>query len=496
MFIVYVLVLLVVSLSVYERFCRRGRLRAKVPGPTYWPLVGNTLETLIPHDKLFIYLRTLNKKYGDVVGFGALDIVAINIYNPNDIEKILSSTKYIEKQQPYTFLRGWLGEGLLTSYGKKWQRRRKLLTPAFHFNILRRFFRTFEEETEELLKKVEAEVSNERTDIGKLISNMTLKAVCKTAMGTSMNEGIQALSAKYFDAIQNLGAILVRRICTLWLFVDFTYQFTSYARKEQKILKDLHGFTRDVIRQRKTYLKQNPSILNLDYDDETNKKGRLAMLDLLIQNQNEGGIDDEEIREEVDTFMFRGHDTTSMALTFFIMRLADEPQIQEKIYQEMKSIFGDSDRPATMEDIKEMKYLECCIKESLRIYPSVHYIARYVTEDVELGGYTVPANSIIQIHIYDLHRREDLYPEPERFVPERFSPENCVNRHPYAYIPFSAGPRNCIGQKFAMLEMKTLVSSILRKYRLEPVTRHKDIVFVSELVLRSRDPIYVKFCSR
>ncbi|CAH2234756.1 cytochrome P450 4C1-like [Pararge aegeria] len=485
-----------VVLCIYHRFSRRGRLRAKIPGPTYWPIIGNTMDIILPQDKLFLYLRTLHKKYGDTVGLGALDISSVMICNPNDIEKILSSTKFIEKQQPYTFLRGWLGEGLLTSYGKKWHQRRKLLTPAFHFNILKRFFRTIEEETEVFLESLAAEVENENTDIVQLISNMTLRTVCKTAMGTSMNEGIQSLSTKYFNAIQKLGAILIQRSCKVWLFLDFTYRLTQTAREEKKVLQDLHGFTRDVIQQRKSYLKDNPSILNLDSDEDINKKGRLAMLDLLIQNQNEGGIDDEGIREEVDTFMFRGHDTTSMALVFFIMRLADEPEIQDKIYEELKSIFGNSDRPPTMEDLKEMRYLECCIKESLRLYPSVHFIGRYVREEVELGGYMVPADSIVSIHIYDVHHRPDIYPEPERFIPERFSPEKCLKRHPYAYIPFSAGPRNCIGQKFAMLETKTLMSSLLRKYRLEPVTRHSDVVFLTELVLRPKGPIYVKFCSR
>ncbi|XP_045768925.1 cytochrome P450 4C1-like isoform X1 [Maniola jurtina] len=486
----------IVVLCLYHRFSRRGRLRAKIPGPTYWPILGNSMNLILRQDKLFHYLRTLNKKYGDVVGFGAMDIVAVNIYNPNDIETILSSTKFIEKQQPYTFLKRWLGQGLLTSYGKKWQVRRKLLTPTFHFNILRKFFRTFEEETKIFLEKIEAEVGNEQTDIVQLVSNMTLRTVCKTAMGTSMKEDIQSISTKYFNAIQNIGAVLVKRTTRIWLFLDFPYQFTKEAREEKKVLQDLHSFTRDVIQQRKTYLRNNPSILNLDNDDDTNKKGRLAMLDLLIQNQNEGGIDDEGIREEVDTFMFRGHDTTAMALVFFMMRLAHEPEIQQKIYEEMQSMYGDSDRPPTMDDVKDMKYLDCCIKESLRLYPSVHYIARFVREDVELGGYTIPADSMIQIHIYDVHRRPDLYPDPERFVPERFLPENCLNRHPYAYIPFSAGPRNCIGQKFAMLEMKTLMSSLLRKYRLEPVTRQSDVVFISELVLRPKGPIYVKFCPR
>lgn len=162
----------------------------------------------------------------------------------------------------------------------------------------------------------------------------------------------------------------------------------------------------------------------------------------------------------------------------------------------MVSIFDTSDRNATMEDLKDMKYLECCIKETLRLYPSVHYMAREISEEIVLGGYTIPKDTICQIEIYDLHRRPDFFPDPDKFIPERFLPENSVDRHPFAFIPFSAGPRNCIGQKFAMLEIKTLISRLIRKYQFEPVTRSSDLKFYVDFVLKTSHPIYVRFRSR
>ncbi|XP_045533139.1 cytochrome P450 4c3-like [Pieris brassicae] len=219
------------------------------------------------------------------------------------------------------------------------------------------------------------------------------------------------------------------------------------------------------------------------------------MLDLLLQNEKDGNID--AIREEVDTFLFEGHDTTASALCFLIVEIANDTTVQNKIYDELTHIFGDTKRAPTMDDLAEMKYLECCIKESLRLYPSVPMISRYMTKEMQFGnGCKIPAESVCIICVYDVHRLPNLYPETEKFIPERFLPENTVDRHPFAYIPFSAGPRNCIGQKFAMLEIKPLISGLIRRFHVDPVTKTTDIRYKSDLVLRSTHPLYVQFKNR
>ncbi|KAF2891135.1 hypothetical protein ILUMI_15038, partial [Ignelater luminosus] len=117
----------------------------------------------------------------------------------------------------------------------------------------------------------------------------------------------------------------------------------------------------------------------------------------------------------------------------------------EKVVEELHSIFGDDkDRPETHRDLQGMKYLEAVIKETLRIYPTVPFFSRNVNEDIEYEGIILPKNATLQVFVYGLHRNPDVFPDPERFDPERFTQENQRNRHPYAYLPFSAGPRNCI----------------------------------------------------
>ena len=147
-----------------------------------------------------------------------------------------------------------------------------------------------------------------------------------------------------------------------------------------------------------------------------------------------------------------------MAFCFFL--LAQNQEDQKICIDELDEIFGDDERAPTMNDLRGMRYLEMCIKETMRLYPSVPLIARNLSEDVVMGKRILPAGSDVVILPYATHRLPHIYENPEKFVPERFSAENCEKRHPYAFLPFSAGPRNCIGHKFAIIEMKTVISKV------------------------------------
>lgn len=190
-------------------------------------------------------------------------------------------------------------------------------------------------------------------------------------------------------------------------------------------------------------------------------------------------------------YSFPGHDTTTAALSWTIFLIGSHPHVQQEIFEEQDAIFNGSDRPATLSDLNEMKYLERCIKEGLRLYPAVTKVGRTLSEDIQLDEYKIPKGCMIGIHIFFLHRDERFFPDPEKFDPDRFLPENTIGRHPFAYIPFSAGNRNCIGQKFAMNEEKSVLSSIFRNYRVTSVDSRENVKIVSELILRPLNGINV-----
>ncbi|CAM2113252.1 unnamed protein product [Caretta caretta] len=168
--------------------------------------------------------------------------------------------------------------------------------------------------------------------------------------------------------------------------------------------------------------------------EQSGSKKRRAFLDMLLNATDDKGnrLSYMDIREEVDTFMFEGHDTTAAAMSWAIYLLGCHPEAQKKVHRELDEVFGNSDRPVTMDDLKKLRYLECVIKEALRLFPSVPSFARTTSEDCHIRGFKIPKGTEVIIVTYALHRDPEVFPDPEEFRPERFFPENSSGRHIYA----------------------------------------------------------------
>ncbi|XP_063919121.1 cytochrome P450 4C1-like [Zophobas morio] len=467
-----------------------------LPGPPANDiLTGNLLYLYTTPDNVFKTLREWSKLYYPVYKTTCAHLGAANIVSPDDFETVLSTPIHMEKSFIYNMLHDWLGTGLLTSTGLKWQIRRKILTPAFHFSILQQFTAIFNEETEKLVKVFRQECDKPYINVTPHVTQFTLKTIAETAMGTKL-QFTSHKEISYKKSIFEMGELLLYRLLRTWLIYKFLYLFTSRYYIERKVIKHLHSFTDSVIAEREKNFKE--VVPPTENDDVYTGKKRLAMLDLLLTAKHkEGTIDDVGIREEVDTFMFEGHDTTSVALSFALMQIACHKDVQDRIVEEMGEVLGDLKKKPTCNDLQEMRYLERAIKEVLRMYPSVHFISRKLGEDmVTRCGHTISKGSMVNLHIYDLHHNPEIYPDPEKFDPDRFLPENSQTRHPFAYLPFSAGARNCIGKKFAMLELKTAICGILANFVLEPIDSASTIVLVADIVLRTKEGIKVRFVPR
>ncbi|XP_034241693.1 cytochrome P450 4V2-like isoform X2 [Thrips palmi] len=232
-------------------------------------------------------------------------------------------------------------------------------------------------------------------------------------------------------------------------------------------------------------------------DKDLGLKRREAFLDLLLEASDSAGAALSDSDEEVDTFMFGGHDTTAAAMSFIFYNLAANPEVQARLAEEVAEVFGASDGAVTSQDLAQLKYTERVIKESLRLYPSVPLFARRIDEELPItGGYVIPAGTGALIACYQMNRNPAFFPDPEKFDPDRFLPENCTGRHPYAYVPFSAGPRNCIGQKFGMLQMKSTVAKVVRHCVLSlPRPGYKPVV-TGRVILRAEDGVQLKVSPR
>nr|AHU88027.1 cytochrome P450 4ED1 [Propylea japonica] len=500
--IIHVIVLLIVLYcwkDVWNCF-RVWYLLRKFDGPKPSSLIfGNWDVVCAPPDKLFKNIHDACTKYYPHCYLRILNVCALLMTDPDDCEIFLSTTKHTKKSLIYDIFGRWLQDGLLLSKGAKWQHRRKILTPAFHFSLLKDFVKTFNEKTDELVANLTAKGSNAISIVPEM-QEFSLLTINETAMGIKMNLGDEKHKA-YREGISKMEELFNQFIVRPWLTSHILRKFTSFPKQEFKVVKVLHQYTKSIIKKRMDETNEIATEKNVPEKNEMHigkKKRRKNMLDILIEAHNDGNqIDYRGICEEVDTFTFEGHDTVSSALSFCMMLIANHPEIQNRILEEIHSILGAKDEHPSYEDLVNMEYLERCIKESLRLYPSVHIISRATDEDTKLkSGLIVPKDAVILIPIISVHRNPNIYPDPEKFDPDRFLLDNCLKRHPFAYIPFSAGPRNCIGQRFAMLEMKAVLSAVIKKFELIPVDTPKTIHLNMETILRAKNGIRIKFLPR
>ncbi|XP_036143422.1 uncharacterized protein LOC105832054 [Monomorium pharaonis] len=494
-----VIMIYAVSSIVHHEYVLRQKLK-NIPRIGRYSL-GLLLEliTMSEYERVMWFIKFMEKSKEGIFIQWIGSTPFVTVYKPEYLEVILSSTVNITKGIPYNFLKEWLGNGLLTSTGKQWFHDRKLIGPTFHFSILDQFAVVLSEKAEILTKCIERKIekdSGKAFDIFPLIVNVALDIICETAMGVNLHA--QEATTTYASATQIASKSIINRLLQPWYWISSLYYLTPAGKRFKSALDTLHGFTTKVISKRKTERRlQNNHTLEVENENEFDigNQKRKAFLDLLLdQNaKDDAPLTDDELRAQVDTFMFEGYDTTAVAMTWTLFLLGNNLEHQEKVHEELKEIFGDSEKPASVKELLQLKYLDRVIKETLRIFPSVLTITRELEEDVKLDKYTIPKGVNAVVSIILAHRNSEIWPEPTKFDPDRFLPENSKHRHPYAYVPFSAGPRNCVGQRFALLEEKIVLTAILRKWKVKSVKTMDEIQHGSSLILRPNEELPMYF---
>ncbi|CAH6790686.1 cytochrome P450 4B1 [Phodopus roborovskii] len=482
-----VVILIVIALKLFSLLLRRQKLARAMdsfPGPpTHW-LFGHALEIqkLGSLDKVVSWSQQFPHAHplwlGQFVGY-------LNIYEP-DYAKAVYSRGDPKAPDVYDFLLQWLGKGLLVLDGPKWFQHRKLLTPGFHYDVLKPYVAIFAESTRIMLDKWEKKASeNKSFDIFCDVGHMALDTLMKCTFGKG-NSGLDHRDNSYYQAVSELTLLTQQRIESFQYHNDFIYWRTPHGRRFLRACQTAHDHTDQVIRQRKAALQDEKE------QKKIQQRRHLDFLDILLGVRDESGIklSDADLRAEVDTFMFEGHDTTTSGISWFLYCMALYPEHQKRCREEVREILGDQDS-FQWDDLAKMTYLTMCMKECFRLYPPVPQVFRQLSKPVTFSdGRSLPAGSLISMHIYALHRNSAVWPDPEVFDPLRFSPENVTGRHPFAFMPFSAGPRNCIGQQFAMNEMKVVTALCLLRFEfsLDP---SKLPIKIPQLVLRSKNGIHL-----
>ncbi|XP_063448040.1 cytochrome P450 4F2-like [Mytilus trossulus] len=410
-----------------------------------------------------------------------------NVVHPDTARILMKSSepKAIGMGGAYSMMKSWLGDGLLISSGKKWERNRRLITPAFHFGILKPYVSIYNSSTDKFLNNLkEFAATSKPVDIFPLVSLETLDTILRCAFsyeGKIQTEGAQKrheypytclfhissfyrLKHPYVAAVSQLAHLLADRWLQPWLYWDTLYYMTHKGKEYRKLCKYVHDFSEGVIRERQqTFLTDGPpSNRHLDF------------LDILLtaKDDNGVGLSFEDIRAEVDTFLFEGHDTTASAISWAIYHLGKHPEEQEIVYSELSELLNNN-KQVSWENLQTMPKLTAFIKESMRMIAPVPGIQRQLTSPMTIDNVTIPAGLVVDMGIYMLHHHPDVWPEHDVFKPERFLLEDITERHPYSFLPFAAGSRNCIGQHFAMDEIKVVLARLIQRYKVFLVPDHK-----------------------
>ncbi|XP_063709033.1 cytochrome P450 4d2-like [Culicoides brevitarsis] len=463
-------------------------LKLGIPGPPCIPILGNLhlLWNYIKEEKLHEIILDLINEYGETIRVRVGPKLFIFTTEVKLVEAIVNNPKFM-KSDDYKIYQPWLGDGLILAHGEKWHKMRKLLTPAFHFQILGRFVPIFQEQAEVFVEKVRNLGPEENINVAPWLQSFALDVVSESSMGVKLNAQNDP-NRDFVVASKELLDTLCLRFYYPLYNIDFIWKLTSHYKKCCDRIRFINGFVNDVINQRREKL------LNEKSPDPSEEKP--ALLDILLQSTiDDSPLSNEAIRDEMNTFMVAGHETTGTTMGFVIFLLAKHQEVQEKVFLEIKE--NSLNQKLSIRDINSLRYLDCVIKETLRLYPILPDAIKQSAEDFTLRKYFIPAKTSILTSIHAVHRLEKNFKNPDEFNPDRFLDEiSNEERSPYTYQPFSAGLRNCIGQRFAMLEMKTLLIQVLSEYKIHLGTKNFEIDLRESTLLFSRNGVNVKFEKR
>jgi cytochrome P450 len=413
------------------------------PGPRGYPLVG-VLPSL-RSDPIRTFLDAADR-YGDLVHMKAGPYHGYLLSDPAHVRHVLQdNARNYHKSPLYDRLRDNLGNGLLTSEDAFWLRQRRLAQPAFHRQRLMAMAGAMVACTEQMLERWDrAAHAGATIEVVEEMMALTQAIIVRTMFSTDLGGAA--------DVVNRTWPIINRRIGeTFWATKLETSLPLPANRRFWRALGELDAVVYRIIADRRRSGRDEPDLLSMFLSARDEETGE--------------GMTDRQLRDEVMTMLLAGHETTSLALSWTYYLLSRHPDVDRGIADEVDRVVGD-ERPS-FAHLDRLVRTRRAIDESLRLYPPAWGFSRRAMGDDEIGGYRVPKGSLVYVIPFVLHRRPALWPDPDRFDPERFAPELELLRHKFAYIPFGGGPRGCIGNHFAMIEAQLIVASIAQRYRVE-----------------------------
>ncbi|KAK0162781.1 hypothetical protein PV327_006527 [Microctonus hyperodae] len=448
-----------------------------IPGRPTIPLLGNAWEFANDYEESFNILIKMAEEFSFFrVWLGPKLIVATT--RPSDYQIALSSPQTTQKAFFYQFMEPILINTLINGHGPKMRANRKMFVPIINGKYLTNYMEVFNKQLRRKINDMAKKLNMDEFDIYKESEHCVADIIYETMIGipgTVQDTGDMTIP----EAVDSGLEIFYQRCITPWLHPQFFFNLSRIGKKFKNIDKICHEFLYSIISQKKQlYMALARGDLNV-------KKPNPSLLDLIIENVVKTNVmDDDEIRYNIIDVFIGSYDSILGTFSFAMVMLAMHHEVQEKVREEVMAVVG-PDADVLDEHIKKLTYTEMVINEIIRLFPIGPLLTREVTDDIEIDGHLVPKGSTFLMLPFVTHRSMEYWDEPNKFIPERFLPENSKNRHPYAYLPFSAGSRRCAGTKFAKACLKVMIVHCIRNYQFTTTMTLESIKLKTHISVRS-----------
>jgi cytochrome P450 len=407
------------------------------------------------------------RDYGDVVRMRFLYLTAYFLYNPEDIEYVLSTQakNFIKSRSVRSpFFQRLVGNGLLTSEGEFWRRQRRLAQPAFHRQRISSYGDVMVEYARRMMSSWQ---DGEARDVHRDMMRLTLEIVVKTLF----NADVSGEADKVGRVLSQIVKPFASQATLKWILDNRLP--TPAHRRFNKAAKEIDEIVYRIISDRRAS----------GYD-----RGDLLSMLLEAHDEDGGQMTNRQLRDEVMTLFLAGHETTALTLSWAWHLLALNPDAEKRFHAELDEVLAG--KVPTAADLPRLKYTEMILKESMRLYPPAYGVGRESIEECEIGGFRMPAKTQVFMFQWATQRDPRFFDQPNSFYPERWT-DDFANRLPkYAYFPFGGGPRACIGNYFAMMEVVLVLATIGARFRLALVPDHS-VSLLPAMSLRPGDGIKV-----
>ncbi len=417
-----------------------------VPGPKGLPVLGNINQ--IRQGELFDTLLSMHETFGDIVRFTIF--TSGNLYSirhPDMFQHVLQmNNQNYWKGERIQVAKPLIGDGIFISEGERWRRQRRMMQPAFHRRQIDLLAAEMTASLEEMLADWELKAATGATlNVQNAMMTVTMEIVTRTLFTNSLTPTETA----------EAGSMIT---CLL----------ETINRRGQRIISFGDRLPTRANRRFEAGIRQLDQLIFRLIDDRRRERQAGAdLLGMLLSARDETtgeGMNDRQLRDELVTMFLAGHETTAMGLSWSFALLSQNPAVRRRLQEEVDSVLGG--RKPTAADFRSLPYTRAVFEEALRLYPPLVFTIRQSFEEDELGGYPIPGGSSIFINFFALHRHPDFWDNPQGFDPQRFLPENREGRHKFAFIPFGGGPRQCIGNDFALMEGVLTLAMVSQRFEL------------------------------